>query len=107
MTNAIPPKKPTEEMIKLAQYAKHHIPETHQYDKEKYIKSRRQALMDSGVANAMSMLAKHNSNNCRELLAGVYLVLCEEIENRGKIVAAGGGKVLKLMLFCRALNVYL
>jgi hypothetical protein len=27
LTNAIPVKKPTEEMIKLAEYSKHHIPE--------------------------------------------------------------------------------
>jgi len=94
VSNSIPPKKPTEEMLKLAEYAKHHIPETHEKDKDKYIKLRRKLLMESGVANAMSLMAKHNSDNCRELLAGVYLVLCEEVENRGKIVAAGGGKAL-------------
>ena len=93
VSNSIPPKKPTEEMLKLAEYAKHHIPETHEKDKDKHIKLRRKLLMESGVANAMSLMAKHNSDNCRELLAGVYLVLCEEVENRGKIVAAGGGKV--------------
>jgi hypothetical protein len=27
LTNALPVKKPTEEMIKLAEYSKHHIPE--------------------------------------------------------------------------------
>jgi len=30
ITNAQPAKKPTEEMIKLAEYAKHHIPETNE-----------------------------------------------------------------------------
>ena len=30
VSNAIPPKKPTEEMLKLAEYAKHHVPETHE-----------------------------------------------------------------------------
>ncbi len=30
VTNAQPVKKPTEEMIKLAEYAKHHIPETNE-----------------------------------------------------------------------------
>lgn len=94
VTNAIPPKKPSEEMLKIAEYAKHHIPEVHKYDSEKYIKERRHQLMDAGVANAMSAMAKHKSSNCRELLAGVYLVLAEEVENRGKLVAAGGGKAL-------------
>lgn len=94
VTNAIPPKKPTEEMLKLAEYAKHHVPEVHKFDSENYYKKRRTLLMEAGCANAMSIMAKHNSDNCRELLAGVYLCLCEDIENRGKIVAAGGGKAL-------------
>lgn len=50
--------------------------------------------MNAGVANALALMAKHNSDNCRELIASVYLVLCEEVENRGKIVASGGGKAL-------------
>lgn len=94
VSNSIPPKKPTDEMIKLAEYAKHHIPEEHKFDNERYIKERRQLLMDAGCANAMAIMAKHKSDNCRELLAGVYLVMCENEENRGKIVAAGGGKAL-------------
>ncbi len=94
VTNAIPPKKPTDEMLKLAEYAKHHIPETHKFDQEKFYKARRQLLMEAGCANAMSIMAKHNSSNCRELLAGVYLAMCENVENRGAIVAAGGGKAL-------------
>ena len=81
-------------MVKLAEYAKHHIPEVHKFDSEPFIKKRRQLLLDSGAANAMSSMAKHNSDNCRELLAGIYLVFCEEVANRGAIVAAGGGKAL-------------
>jgi len=79
VTNAIPPKKPTDEMLN---------------DQEKFYKARRQLLMEAGCANAMSIMAKHNSSNCRELLAGVYLAMCENVENRGAIVAAGGGKAL-------------
>lgn len=94
VSNAIPPKKPTEEMIKLANYAKHHVPEMHEKEKEVYYRARRQRLMETGVSNALVMIAKHNSPNCRELIAGVFLALCEEPENRGKIVAAGGGKAL-------------
>lgn len=81
-------------MLKLAEYAKHHIPEVHKFDQEKHIKGRRSLLMASGAANAMSVMSKHKSTNCRELLAGVYLCLCEDVENRGAIVAAGGGKAL-------------
>ena len=94
ISNAQPVKKPTDEMKKLAEYAKHHVPEEHEKDKEEAYKIRRQKLMDSGVAQTLSVIAKHNSENCKELVASVYLVLCEEPENRGKIVAAGGGKAL-------------
>lgn len=94
LTNANPAKKPTEEMVKLAEYAKHHIPEENEKDKEQYFKKRRQTLMELGIANSLTLMAKHNSENCRELIASVYLVLAEEIENRGKLVAAGAGKAL-------------
>ena len=50
--------------------------------------------MDSGVSQALTLMSKHNSENCKEQIASVYLVLCENPENRGKIVAAGGGKAL-------------
>jgi len=50
--------------------------------------------METGVSEALVQMAKHNSESCRELIASVYLVLCEEPENRGKLVAAGGGKAL-------------
>lgn len=70
VSNAIPPKKPTEEMLKLAEYAKHHVPETHEKEKEVYYKVRRQRLIDSGCAQALVMIAKHNSANCKELIAG-------------------------------------
>ncbi len=39
-------------------------------EKEVYYKVRRQRLMDTGVSNALVMIAKHNSNNCKELIAG-------------------------------------
>ena len=81
-------------MLKLAEYAKHHVPETHKLDKEKHIKERRALLMDAGVCNALSIMSKHKSDNCRELLAGIFLCLAEEQAYRGRIVAAGGGKAL-------------
>lgn len=50
--------------------------------------------MDCGVAQALSLMAKHKSDNCMELIASIYLVLCENPDFRGKLVAAGGGKAL-------------
>lgn len=94
LSNANPTKKPTEEMLKLAEYAKHHIPEENEKDKEPYFKNRRQILMDIGIANALTLMTTHDSESCKELIASIYLVLAEEIENRGKLVAAGAGKAL-------------
>lgn len=91
--NSIPQQKPSEEIKKLAEYAKHHVPEEDELDREAFYKARRQKLMDSGVASALTLMAKHNSLSCRELIATIYLALCDEYDNLGKIVAAGGGKV--------------
>jgi hypothetical protein len=82
-------------MKKLAEYAKHHVPEEDELDREPFYKARRQKLMDSGVAGALTLMAKHKSFSCRELIANIYLALCDEHDNLGKIVAAGGGKVLQ------------
>jgi hypothetical protein len=81
-------------MVKLAEYAKHHIPKENEKETESYFKKRRQKVMDSGVANALVFIAKHKSDSCRELISSIYLVLCEEPENRGKLVASGAGKAL-------------
>ena len=69
LSNAIPSQKPSEEMVKLAQYAKHHVPEEHEKEKEPFYKERRRKLMETGVAQALSQMAKHNSGNCKELIA--------------------------------------
>jgi hypothetical protein len=65
--------------------------------------------MDSGVAQALTLMSKHNSENCKELIASIYLVLSEEVENRGKLVAAGGAKVwyiIASILLFRRLSLY-
>lgn len=94
VSNAQPVTKPSEEMIKIAEYAKHHIPETNEKDTEHWFKRRRQKLIESGISQALVTVAKHESDSCRELIASTYLVLAEDAENRGKLVAAGGGKAL-------------
>jgi hypothetical protein len=67
--NAYEVKKPDPEMIELAKYAKHHIPEENAKDKIEFVKARRQKLMDSGVSQALVAISKHNSNNCKELIS--------------------------------------
>ena len=94
LSNAQPREKPTEELKKLAEYAKHHVPEEDEKDKEKYYMERRRKLIEYDVGPVLTLVAKHKSDSCRELIASIYLVLCEEQENRGKLVAAGGGKAL-------------
>lgn len=94
LCNAYEIKKPDPELIELAKYAKHHVPELHERDQEEFVKARRQRLMDSGIASALVAMSKHNSQNCRELLSWTFCVLSEDTSNRGKLVAAGAGKAL-------------
>jgi hypothetical protein len=94
LANAHQREKPTEELKKLAEYAKHHVPEEDEKDKEKFFNERRRKLMESDVGPVLVQLAKHKSEGCRELVSLVYYALCENPDNRGKLVAAGGGKAL-------------
>ncbi len=92
--NAKELKKIDPEMIELAKYAKHHIPEEHEKDKEAFFLARRQKLMDYGIVPTLITITKHNSNNCKELVSSIFCCLCKEIKNHGPIAACGGGKVI-------------
>nr|CAB3267510.1 protein unc-45 homolog B-like [Phallusia mammillata] len=86
------------EMIELAKYAKHHIPEEHDKDKPTYVKYRVKLLVEAGMVNALVALANTDTalltDTSKELLCRVFLVSVENEENRGLVVAAGGGKCL-------------
>ncbi|XP_053320357.1 protein unc-45 homolog A [Spea bombifrons] len=86
------------QMLELAKYAKQHIPEEHPKDKKEFVESRVQKLLVAGVVSALSCMVKNESpamtDSCRELISRVFLALVENAEDRGNVVAQGGGKAL-------------
>ncbi|XP_022088916.1 protein unc-45 homolog B-like [Acanthaster planci] len=94
LSNSYDEEKPDPEMVKLAQFAKQHIPEPHPKDSKEYLQERVRKLLREGVVTALVFLAKADSENCREQVARVFLTLTEGKDDRGLIVQQGGGKAL-------------
>jgi len=82
------------EMIELAKFAKHHIPEEHELDDTDFVNKRLCALAKAGVTTALVSLAKTESQNSKELIARVFNAICSQHEVRGMIVQQGGAKAL-------------
>lgn len=94
LTNSYDQKDPEPEMVELAKFAKHHVPEKHEKDKEPYVSNRVKRLIKLGIVNALVALSKTESENSRELLARLFLAVADDQEHRGLIVQQGGGKAL-------------
>ncbi|XP_011685099.1 PREDICTED: protein unc-45 homolog B [Wasmannia auropunctata] len=82
------------EMIELAKFAKHHIPEEHELDDVDFVNRRLCVLANAGVTSALVSLAKTDSPNSRELIARVFNAICSQLEVRGIVVQQGGAKAL-------------
>uniref|UniRef100_A0A2K6FV03 Protein unc-45 homolog A n=2 Tax=Propithecus coquereli TaxID=379532 RepID=A0A2K6FV03_PROCO len=97
-TNSYDYEEPDPKMVELAKYAKQHVPEQHPKDKPAFVRARVKKLLAAGVVSAMTSMVKTDNpvltNSCRELLSRVFLALVEEVEDRGTVVAQGGGKSL-------------
>lgn len=61
--------KPDPELVKLAQFAKHHVPEEHVKDGDEYINKRTDILVKEGATSACVALSKTESYQSRELLS--------------------------------------
>uniref|UniRef100_A0A2K5YKZ6 Protein unc-45 homolog A n=1 Tax=Mandrillus leucophaeus TaxID=9568 RepID=A0A2K5YKZ6_MANLE len=79
-TNSYDYEEPDPKMVELAKYAKQHVPEQH----PKVRGRQRGWRTESPVL----------TSSCRELLSRVFLALVEEVEDRGTVVAQGGGRAL-------------
>uniref|UniRef100_A0A663DWF7 Unc-45 myosin chaperone A n=1 Tax=Aquila chrysaetos chrysaetos TaxID=223781 RepID=A0A663DWF7_AQUCH len=103
-TNSYDHEEPDPQMLELAKYAKQHIPEQHPKDKPDFVKRRVRKLLTAGVVSALACMVKSENpaltNSCRELISRVFLALVEEAEDRGGVVAQGGGKVRVQALLC-------
>ncbi|XP_039113433.1 protein unc-45 homolog A [Hyaena hyaena] len=97
-TNSYDYEEPDPKMVELAKYAKQHVPEQHPKDKPGFVRARVKKLLAAGVVSAMTCMVKTESpvltNSCRELLSRVFLALVDDVEDRGTVVAQGGGKAL-------------
>jgi len=82
------------EMIELAKFAKHHIPEEHELDDIDFVNKRLCTLTKAGITSALISLAKTESQNSKELIARVFNAICSQQNLRGMIVQQGGAKAL-------------
>lgn len=97
LCNAYEKEELVPEMIELAKFAKHHIPEEHELDDPDFVSKRVCVLGEEGITTALVALSKTESDNSKELIARVFNAICNLPELRGKIVQQGGAKVLLQM----------
>ncbi|KAM8814402.1 protein unc-45 homolog B [Rhynchonycteris naso] len=97
-TNSYDVKEVIPELVQLAKFSKQHVPEEHPKDKKDFIDMRVKRLLKAGVISALTCMVKADSailtDQTKELLARVFLALCDNPKDRGTIVAQGGGKAL-------------
>ncbi|NWS40804.1 UN45B protein, partial [Probosciger aterrimus] len=97
-TNSYDTKELVPELVQLAKFSKQHVPEEHPKDKKDFVVKRVKRLLKAGVVSALACMVKADSaaltDQSKELIARVFLALCEDPKDRGTIVAEGGGKAL-------------
>lgn len=94
LCNAYEKQEMMPEMLELAKFAKHHIPEQHELDDPDFVNKRLTVLCKAGVTSGLVALAKTESHNSRELIARVLNAICSLQDLRGMVVQQGGAKIL-------------
>lgn len=94
LCNAYEKQEMMPEMLELAKFAKHHIPEQHELDDPDFVNKRLTVLCKAGVTSGLVALAKTESHNSKELIARVLNAICNLQDLRGIVVQQGGAKVL-------------
>ncbi|CAH2093739.1 unnamed protein product [Euphydryas editha] len=94
LCNAYEKQEVMPEMVELAKFAKHHIPEQHELDDPDFVNKRLTILCKAGVTSGLVALSKTESHNSRELIARVLNAICSLQELRGIVVQQGGAKIL-------------
>ncbi|KAJ0173002.1 hypothetical protein K1T71_011178 [Dendrolimus kikuchii] len=94
LCNAYEKQEVMPEMLELAKFAKHHIPEQHELDDPDFVNKRITVLAKAGVTSGLVALSQTESHNSRELIARVFNAICGLQELRGIVVQQGGTKVL-------------
>lgn len=94
LVNAYEKQELLPELMELAKFAKHHVPEEHELDDPDFIAKRVVALAEEGVTTALVALSKTESDNSKEMIARVFNAICSEQNARGIVVQQGGARVL-------------
>ncbi|EDV91152.1 protein unc-45 homolog B [Drosophila grimshawi] len=94
LCNAYEKQELVPEMVELAKFAKHHIPEEHELDDVDFVNKRITVLANEGITTALCALSRTESHNSQELIARVLNSVCGLQELRGKVVQDGGVKAL-------------
>merc|ERR1719445_1102018 len=94
LTNSFDKQEISEEMIELAKFAKHHVPQEHEMDDPDFVDKRIVTLCHYGATGALAALSKTESKNMRELIARVLNAFCQHADLRGLVVQQGGSKAL-------------
>ncbi|XP_045454387.1 protein unc-45 homolog B [Melitaea cinxia] len=94
LCNAYEKQEVMPEMVELAKFAKHHIPEQHELDDPDFVNKRLTILCKAGVTTGLVALSKTESHNSKELIARVLNAICSLQELRGIVVQQGGAKIL-------------
>uniref|UniRef100_A0A5S6R3A2 TPR_REGION domain-containing protein n=1 Tax=Trichuris muris TaxID=70415 RepID=A0A5S6R3A2_TRIMR len=94
LTNTYDQKKVEPELVQLAKYAKHHVPEDHPKDGENFVKNRIRTLVKEGGVSACIAMSNTESEASRESLSRVLHGFCLEPEHRGYVVQDGGARLL-------------
>ncbi|KDR23225.1 Unc-45-like protein A, partial [Zootermopsis nevadensis] len=94
LANAYEKQEVIPEMVELAKFSKHHIPEEHELDDPDFVAKRLEILAKEGVTSALVGLSKTESQNTKELISRVFNAICCQKDLRGLVVQQGGAKVL-------------
>ena len=94
LTNSFEKQEINPEMLELAKFAKHHIPQEHELDDQDFVDKRIWTLAEWGITSALVAFYKNDSKNIQELIARVLNAVCKFPELRGFVVQQGGSKAL-------------
>jgi len=94
LTNSFEKQEINPEMLELAKFAKHHIPQEHELDDPDFVDKRIWTLAEWGITSALVAFYKNDSKNIQELISRVLNAVCKFAELRGFVVQQGGSKAL-------------
>uniref|UniRef100_A0A914ZCE2 UNC-45/Cro1/She4 central domain-containing protein n=1 Tax=Panagrolaimus superbus TaxID=310955 RepID=A0A914ZCE2_9BILA len=94
LTNSYEKPKIDEELVKLAQFAKHPVPELHLKDTDDYVDKRIRSLVRDGAVTACVAVSKTESKSALDLLARCMNAFCGMDDIGGQIISEGGAKLL-------------